>query len=179
MIEYKDQSPRDLTLQVLSRPPDISKFTVLKDKEVDICPLLCRAYIIGESHMVWVQAGELNLLEIFSCAPLGTNPDVLLNHSIGELAQPRKTSHGAFDYLFTCRVEDIKCRADAQTILKAEKDWDLTLDFDFPGQLDKHPKTILVVACKDDKPIIVKSLHSYPNEGKVVFTETKIIRRPL
>lgn len=179
MIEYKDQSPRDLTLQVLSRPPDISKFTVLRDKEVNICPLLCRAYIIGESHIVWVQVDDQNLLEIFSCAPLKLNQGVLLNHSIGELAQPRKTSHGAFDYLFTCRVEDIKCGADARTILEAGNDWQLTLDFDFPGQLDEHPKTVLAVACKDDKPIIVKSLHSYPNEGKVVFTETQIIRRPL
>lgn len=177
MIEYKDQLSRDLNLQLLGRPPDFESLTVLERGEAGIHPLLLRAYIIGESHIVWVQMGEHCLSEIFSCSRSITSSSVLLSHPIGELVEPKSILHESLDYFFTCKVEDVVEGVNyAEALLGSRDDWNVTLSFDFPGEHGERPKTVLAVACNKEGSIVAKSLHSYPNEGKAVLTETTITR---
>ncbi len=184
---YIDLSASDLSLTVLTGDVDASQFSVLETDRISHGDISVEARVIGASHFISFDIAGIKVHEIFSCAKVKAACAMAFYGPIKEVS-------GALDlvffdnisYAFTPRlaktgVEDPELEQIERRALDAEgQAGRIGLVYQFPdGGGGQPPKTIIVLDM-DETGASASTIHSYPNEGNVVITHSRIgIKRSL
>lgn len=158
-MEYIEQSYKDLNLTI-SKNIDLNDFTLLVSKDIRIGDINISLHIIGESHIIKYTTGDKYFYEIFACKILD-DQEVLLSKSISKLTKESFPLNGK-QYSFEVFIKDQL----SENILEGYEEY---LEFIFP----KGSKTALWVK-GENKTLLIKTLHSYQNENKYIYTSTTI-----
>jgi hypothetical protein len=188
---YIDQSAAELRLNVVDGPLDLSQFTLLAADRIFGTRLSVRAGIIGASHVLEVRHPGLPALhEVFACCDVRPPPAPgrqLYSGGVLDLAGAFECEPAdGFGYRFRSEVADLAAAASVLARLE-ERVGDCAGS---PGQIGLHytfpcsprspdspapPKTVVWAALDpDERSVRVETAHCYPNEGSVVFSESRI-----
>lgn len=178
-----DQSANDLVLSIIRGPINPKDFfPVLATDSIEHAGFQMRAAIIGASHMFQFISQDIALCEVFAClqldiaersviyGPLKNYPDEAITQSFGSLT-----------YSFKACIEPWE-QGVAQLELWEQKSRDFSKDsafiglaYEFPDTgTGRIPKTIVLVTTDVANKVVVNTVHSYPNEGNIVFSTTEI-----
>jgi len=157
-MQYIDQSYKDLRL-TLTSSINLDHFSLLRSKTIKLEGLTLTLYIIGESHIIHYQSKYQSFYEIFACQCI-ENDDILLSSTLDELMQ-NSLDLPNYKYSFALCV-----LSEAQ---EEQNTYDHSLTFTFP----KNSVTSIGVKLQN-KHIAIKTLHSYLNEQKYIYTSQKI-----
>ena len=189
---YIDQSAAELRLHVVGGRLDLSQFTVLRTGAVDGPNLRVRAGIIGASHVLAIQRGkEPPLHEVFACLDLQNDAQAkrLYSSAATELPVAIECEPAGLGYRFRSRVTDDRGARDELALLEARiarartgrQSSELGLAHEFPALPgEKAPKTLVWVGLDAaTQSVKVETAHYYPNEGTIVFSETRVDVEPV
>ncbi len=177
-IFYEDQYSNDLNLTLADDEIDLNQFTILETAKAVKGGIMVVARIIGGSHIINYRLKGLDLYEIFACSTVSV-PSMII-HS-GPLGKALTQLHLEFpgNILYDFRNSKIPWDKGKDRILRlqqivAQQSQPVALSYTFPkGNSLREPQTIVVVKIEAGK-IMVESLHSYPNEEVLVFTESTL-----
>lgn len=182
---YVDQSSQDLALNVFRGHPPEEQFNILKQGFLEEPGLKVKAAVIGASHMVALTVGDVELCEVFSCAPIKSGEDVVFSSSsFLELQKKCVVELEIEGVKYTFKLGGFttdsfeKSVAELRALERTttfEKSSFIGLVYEFPkgGHQGEPPKTIVVAEVKDGQVLLITA-HSYPNEKTIVFTETVV-----
>ena len=182
-VAYKDRSAGDLRLRLFSNLVDPALFTVVCQGRASANGMRIEAYILGASHMIRFRAGAGCLSEVLVCSDtvLQTWPGSCVSH---------KPARGPLDleldnvgYRFT---GELLRRSAAERLLgnlktrvaKAQTRPDeIGLSFEFPTEvrLEKPAETLLWVRL-GAAGAEIETVHSYPSEDSVVWTQSSAVQ---
>ena len=182
ILKYQDQSSKALMLQLVQGAVDKKLLTVLCTGSIKVPYGNINAGIIGASHYLeFVDFdGKVLFTEVFACVDIGSDNQVY-SGDLRDASSIRKH----FDNL----TYDFKSRAYGwdrgevnflkltELVDKSINQFQFGLQFSFPceDQLEFPPVTLVHVKADPIKlDVEVRTIHAYPNEGVLVFTETKL-----
>jgi len=183
-VVFEDQSARDLRLSIVQGDLDKSQLSILATKQLvgptPKSPLYrFEANIIGASHLLVFQLGELTVSEVLACCNVDTENQRAhcgpLDHVLGsvELDFP-----GQIKYRFEVELEDWKSGfARLQSLVPMAKEPEeraIGMIYDFPQEGLFHPPQTIVSAKAVRGGVGILTAHSYPNEESIVFSQTHI-----
>ena len=185
---YIDQSASELRLHVVGGRLDLSQFTLLAAGRLEGPELRVRAGIIGASHVLEIQRrDEPPLHEVFACTDVrdDTRLQRLYSGAVQELPAAIECAPAAgFGYRFSSRVTDTEGAREALASLEARiartvaggQPGELGLAHVFPALPGgQAPKTLVWVSLDAAaRRVRVETAHCYPNEGMIVFSETRV-----
>ncbi len=178
-ICYKDLSAHALRLRLYEGTvawPDVTVFSsgraVRGDLEID-------ASVIGSSHLIEVRRGALALTELLACeAPSSAQPLVLWQPGDSAIEYAVR---GELRYRFEASVlgrdrSTVELRQLRDLIIGAGRSVsEVGLANRFPSAVDgPSAAETLVWAAARPQGVIARTAHSYPSEGLVVLSSTKI-----
>jgi len=177
LLEYADQSARDLQFYLLTGTVDVSHLTVLCEYYMNWGSTRVRFGILGASHFVTVDTADgCTLNEIFACTKLDTDRPTLMSGPLGTLSSSVRSCIGAIRYEFYPSLVswdegEALLNEIADLIHTADKPNQKGLSFDFPcHETDTRvPRTLVLVETVDTR-LITRTVHSYPSEDEIVFT---------
>lgn len=180
---YIDQSAAELRLNVVGGPFDLAQFTLLRAGQVVGSALRVRAGIIGASHVLAVQHARLpELHEVFACCDPGPTPAPARRLYSGGACELACEPADGFAYRFSPQVSDLESGAKFLLALEERvregrgERGQIGLAYTFPSSPEHAgAKTVVWVGVDpDEKAVRVETAHCYPNEGTIVFSETRI-----
>ncbi len=197
--QYLDQSARSLCWTLIEGELDVRHFQLLASATLRAPGFCFRAHIVGASHLMRMEWGTGELYhEVVACGGL---PELAKPISSARLAsRPRDTNAlailaGGRRLRFESQIVDAAIAAPRLSRLRDEIERAgsnprrvLGLQFEFPspegeGRSDLtnssvRPTTLVWAALSAaDQRLEIETAHSYPNEGRVVFTRTGIDTR--
>ena len=188
---YIDQSASDLRLHVIGGRLDLSQFTLLRSGGLDGPDLRVRAGIIGASHVLAIQRGdEPPLHEVFACTDLHSDAQTerLYSGAVTELPAAIECEPAGLGYCFRSRVthtegareELARLEARIARVSAGRQPGQLGLEYEFPALPDgEAPKTLVWLGLDSVAlRVRVETAHYYPNEGTIVFSETRVDVEP-
>jgi hypothetical protein len=184
-LAYQDQSASDLVLSVVRGAINPSEFfSVFATDVIEGPGFSFRADIIGASHVINVSTDNISFSEVFACEQVNVDSRRIVYGPLRDFPvdETVRFSIGSIEYSFCPRITNW------EEGLGALKSWEnrakdcrgkgdsIGLVHGFPKQKESMhtPKTIVVAIAKSPGDLVVKTVHSYPNEGNIVFTTTKI-----
>ena len=180
---YQDDSARRLRLTLVEGELEGADLQVLARAEQRFgAHIRVGATIIGSSHVIRYAVGACVWHEVFACVPLNAGQQPLYTAPVATLTKPvALTPDAQTRYTFSATLTDWAAGATALRRLERQvKTGDgLGLVYQFPTtpHLDDPPQTI--VSARRTAPrsgVIVKTVHSYPNEGAIVLTRAATYR---
>lgn len=171
MIKYEDTSHKVLGLALANGNLDVSNLSIISSKTEDNFEF----GVLGASHYVKVRNGIHMLTEVFACRKLAGD---MSYYSLDQLTnQTTSTQTQAFTYDFSVElIEDINfINALISQFEKAREDNDgASLMEIFPTKEEQPFQACTYVHVKENKKFIrAQTLHAYPEEQIVVYTESK------
>lgn len=182
-LVYQDQRAEDLRLTLAEGSVDKEQLNIICSGKVELPHATLEGGIIGGSHYLELSVGGTEIFtEVFACT------EVVAEHqcfrgSLSEIGSITKR-FGDLVYRFRARkltwnqgrveFEDLE-----KAIASSTFDYQLGLVFVFPRSTGDGFSPVTMVYAKLDPQrlnIKVKTLHAYPNESTLVFTETVINR---
>ncbi|MBI9074427.1 MAG: DUF2617 family protein [Desulfatibacillum sp.] len=178
---YVDMSAAELRLTLLAGPVDASRFHVLEAQTVNIEGLEVEARIIGASHWVTLRMADLCIHELFSCHQMKDETALLQYGPLGQVSGPVDLLlFGKLNYTFNSRVMSL-CVPDAEAreiresaLLAGDREGHMGLIQEFPSQEGLPAPQTIVWACLEPGAFKMATIHSYPNEGSLVITRTRV-----
>jgi hypothetical protein len=181
-ISAVSQSSNDLILSIISGPFNSEEhFNIFSSDVIESCNFNVKAHIIGASHIIRFRFGDMEINEIFACMQMDMAPKKVSYGPFKNSSYEKITQRmGHIIYNFSAQT---KCWEDGEDRLKewedranayGAKDDTIGLSYEFP-RVDSiyPPKTVIMVAA-EKSDIEVKTIHSYPNENNITFTNTTI-----
>ncbi len=179
-LEYQDQSAHKLKLTVVDDDIDLSQFRIVKEGWLENDALIVQSGIIGTSHFVKLNYDKGVIYEVLSCSGVECSGKKLFNSSLSSMIE---TSHQeirneTIQYTFQHRIEtwnegrhlmdkiEIEC-LDLETNR-------ISLTHEFASIDDKGSPKTLLIAQLEREGLQLKTVHGYPNEGLIVFTNSNI-----
>lgn len=187
-LDYVDQSAQSLNLTLLKGAVDSTQFQVLRAANLAgtglAAPFSIHFAIIGESHLAIINIDKVSVIsEVFACGVVPRGDVIIgcpsLNVMPHEISIKTDDYEYSFDLLFLEGHEQGLPRVIEEQIRRINRQADYPnenskgLVFTFlRGDRDRFdPQTVVVVRI-DHFQLIISSLHSYPNEGSLVFTSS-------
>lgn len=179
-LVYTDQSAELLNLNLVKGAVDKNKLTVLSTGAVEVAYGKIEVGIIGASHYLEFSCpeGSVVLTEVFACLDLSVS-EKIFSGKLNELKSVQKQI-GEISYSFNAKRFNWKNGKDKfYNLLNAisfnENHYNLGLQFVFPseGLYEFSPITAVFLKVNPDTfEVKLETLHAYPNEDSLVFTET-------
>ena len=190
-LTYKDQSAAELRLHVLADRVDFQHFRPLATVRLEQPQFQVQASIIGASHIIHIAYDNTqHVSEILACTDIPSTLQPAFSDWIVNLTHPVDLQlTPALHYHFTAHRTDSRrgqpaFQALAQRIVQARTDTALSssigLDYSFPAT-PRGPAPQTLVWLMLDKPsqrVTVKTAHSYPNEDTIIFSDSRVTKRP-
>lgn len=178
-MEYTDQSSGAIRLYLTKGDLDISQFTVLARKQIAWDPLSVDFGVLGESHFIQLTIGEKTFTEICACtdATIPEGVHVFESDFLANLPNDVRTLFDDYTYEFTFAFTNWEDGTKQLAKLR-EKQGQSAVEYlghVFP-KLDsdtRDPVTEVYVETGPDG-ILLFSVHTYPNEEMMVFTESSL-----
>jgi len=181
---YIDQSAMDLRLSVVTGTLEKEHFNLLTTERRETSFGAIEAHIIGGSHICSLKIDKLTLHEVFACVDFELNRGryAIRTDSMDQVLAGVNLNfkkHGV-RYTFQSELVELdQAAVDRIAVMEQPLPGDSTIQmirtFDKREEDDHPPTTIVLVKNLDflrGKEIRLETLHSYPNEGKSVFTRT-------
>jgi hypothetical protein len=171
MIKYEDTSHKTLGLGLASGDVDVSNLSIISKKTVGNVEF----GVLGASHYVKVKNGPQTLNEIFACRKIDGE---VRYYSLDQLGhQSVSTQNSYFTYDFKVELIDDKDFIDAliKEFKEAESNnyGDSLMEL-FPTKEEGAFEACTYMNVKDCEEFIrAQTLHAYPEENIVVYTESK------
>ena len=180
---YTDQSASELRLNLIDGVLDKTPLNVILTDTLHLADIYIEAGIIGASHFVSFNFGDKVFSEVFACLELSNSSDSCFVGKVFKQTAPIKYfKKGLFSYEFTSEILDWDDKSSEKyknfenEVEKSSDDKEsIGLSYAFPTmEKNKFLAKTEVKVTKVNDMIIVETLHAYPNEEKLVFTETQI-----
>lgn len=182
-MEYTDQTALAIRLYLVEGKFNIDQFTILEHSSFNWKDLDVVFGILGESHFLSFTHKDKTFHEICACteASLDTAHHVRTSSFLHELESvPLLTQFDGIQYRFSYvhtnwsegreRLQDLHTRIAG---ISDESTYSLTHLFPSDDPLREDPVTEIHVSAH--KKINVATVHTYPNEDIMVFTESELI----
>jgi hypothetical protein len=181
-LEYKDQSTSALRLNLVRGDVNKEELMVLCTGKLETSYGVLEAGIIGASHylQLFLPSGEVAFTEVFACTELksenltfyGDMQDAssirkCFGNILYEFRAKKMTGDQGKDELFEL----------VRSVETVSSDQQIGLAFVFPRREQDifAPMTLVYVRLNPNAlNVDVKTLHAYPNENMLAFTETKV-----
>lgn len=177
LMEYKPLTTDALKLSLISGPVEPERyFHVMKQAELQGSPGI-RAYVIGSSHVA-VFGDDPCMTEILACSEVPQENPSLRCRLFEEQGQNRvQLDLGSFRY--RCDIETVsfgsevidRMRDQAKSFAENGK---IGLSAKFPCRNGLAPLTVVCAEVLPDGGGRVRTLHSYPEENRVVITDSSV-----
>lgn len=176
MINYADTSHKVLGLAVSDKDLDVSNLSVISTKTVDDMEF----GVLGASHYVKIRNGSHIIMEVFACQKLEGD---MRYYPLADLIGGNVATHNdVFGYEF--KVELIEDKDFTEKLIGVfdearEKNDGHSLMEVFPSN-EEEPifKPCTYIHLKRNKGFIrAQTLHTYPEEGVSVYTESKFRKK--
>lgn len=202
MNDYVDQSALELNLCIYDGIPDLSLggMRLFKERRAEVSPgVNVHLGIVGASHILSLSIGEsFRMTELLACAePPGFN-GYALKAPLGMFARGEREPSlsllfSEVAYEFCCYIHEVsiaevvsiaffreRIRREEATV--ASNPLALAYDFSGLGSVDAtraFPPETMVYLSWDERArrAELETAHTYPNEGKVVYTVSKMLVR--
>lgn len=182
ILTYQDQSAEDLRLNLVQGAVDKKQLTVLCTGNIEVPYGRVEAGIIGASHYLefTLPNGHIVFTEVFACTEIESTEKIFY----GGLQDAGSIKKHFKDMTYTFRVRNMKWGAGEaefehlmEVVKSAFNQFQFGLQFSFPktDDLEFPPVTLMYVqADPENMAVEVKTLHAYPSDKALVFTETKL-----
>lgn len=194
---YLDQSAAELRLGLLRGDAYLDRFSVLRSSVLSRPWLTATASVIGASHLLRFEIpGAPVFSEVFACVELEAVPGCVYSAGLGELAGgvEREVVDGARHRFCAenlgsgaarTRLRELERRIEVAEGGEGESR-ELGLCFEFPclpggggerarGEVSGPPRTLVWLELDDAmQEARAETAHSYPNQDRVVFSETRL-----
>lgn len=176
-MEYTDQTSGAIRLYLARGNFDIAQFTVLNEQTIEHNGITVRFGILGESHFVRFEQGGEVLNEICACvdAKIENPQDILAHDFLPNLhTVPVTAAFGGRTYSFTFTYADWPHGEEKLAQLRTQQNEPNThvLTYEFPKHDNHEHQGITEVYITTGESIEICTVHSYPNEHMMVFTES-------
>lgn len=184
-LTYKDQSAAELRLHILADRVDFQHFRPLATVRLEQPQFQVQASIIGTSHIIHIAYDNAqHVCEILACTDIPSALQSAFSDWIVNLTRPIELQlTPALHYHFEAQRVDSQrgqpaFRALAQRIVQAGADTapssSAGLDHSFPATpRGPAPQTLVwVMLDKPGQRVTLKTAHSYPNEGAIIFSDS-------
>lgn len=184
---YRSQSVSELRLNLVEGKVDLGQFRLLQAGRLRGVRLGVAAGIIGASHVIRVKLDEVTALhEIFACADVVSDAPRAFSGSVEELDGRRELDFrlaGDLRYRFRPRITRARDGGAELSALAQRIDrsagvaTEVGLRHAFPrhGACCDPPETLVWVGLDPCSGCLrVETAHSYPNEGAIVFSDTRL-----
>jgi hypothetical protein len=175
-MEYAEQTSGTIRLYLGRGDFDIAQFTILMEHTVMHDDLSIHFGILGESHYVRFEKGSEVLTEVCACTDATTLPEeVIVSDFLPNLhTLPVTAVFGSQSYSFSFTYLPWKEGESRLQTLREQKENEMMhhLTYVFPSPEEHPTEAVTELFLTLDKTIIFQSVHTYPNEGVMVFTES-------
>jgi len=162
------QSSRDLRYFLASGPVSLQSFRILKSHEAEWQGFRFSFYVLAVSHAVSIEYGNQRLTEFLSCVPIQATGHIIRDVSALRLPWEVTNRLSGMDYSFRLSLAD---GADGDAFLRR---------FDAKNQMTAHypispgfPTPITRIGWRLElAEANVETIHSYPEENRVVRSES-------
>jgi hypothetical protein len=199
IVPYKDVSASALCFNLVSGGVDVSVLHPISKtglaQSISGIDIKIETGILGASHFMTLApvGGEDTITEVVVCAEVGAADRRLHFHPLGSSGRigplSQSLMRGALNYSFSAWTEPWS-EASAGLLHQLERSIELAdagssktstgLVFRFPnlqpGQTDQQSETIVFLEADEDREIRLKTIHSYPNDGVLVVTQSKLAK---
>lgn len=194
MNEYVDQSASGLNLCVYDGIPDLSRGAVrLFREESATFPggIYVHLGIIGASHIFALSLGEtFEMMEMLACTEPAAFDGHVLSVPLAMLARGRRKhplvlSFPGLEYSFRGWIHNasegtLERVAQLKSRMREGQNGDgsIALSYDFSGHGNGSgahpfpPETLVYFSWVKKGPALLATVHTYPNEGKIVYTRS-------
>ena len=189
-LTYKDQSAAELRLHVLADRVDFQHFRPLATVRLEQPQFQVQASIIGASHLIHITYDNTqHVCEILACTDIPPASQSAFSDWIVNLTRPIELQlTPALHYHFEAQRTDSQrgqpaFQALAQRIVQAgagtAPSSSAGLDYSFPATpRGPAPQTLVwVMLDKPGQRVTLKTAHSYPNEGAIIFSDSCVTKR--
>lgn len=184
-VQYKKVSWKDLTFALFNKFPAYDTFEILRERTVLLNPDNClkeyftvRLAVIGASHFVSFEGQHNFFTEVFSCRRHFCTPPIRklnlidkikgLNKAASALVSPSVEYQIWFD---SFDQSELTPQSLKNFMLATPES--IRLEFP-PGENDGVPFTAVGISSNADE-ILIRSIHGYNHEYRVVLSESRII----
>ncbi len=177
-MEYTDQTSGAIRLYLSRGDFNIDQFILIKEYTLEHNGITIRFGILGESHFIRFEKDGEVLNEICACVDAHIeNPEQLIAHDFLPNLHtiPVAAAFSGHMYSFTFTYADWHHGEELLTTLRntlSENTRTLTHVFPKHDTIDHEAVTELYLTL--DETVTLKSVHTYPNEHMMVFTESTI-----
>ena len=180
---YIDQSANDLRLNLVYSALDTSNLNVIVSQSIDYDDVNIEVGIIGASHYLSIKHKDSQFSEVFACLELNSTTQQCIVKKENELSSSiferinedlqYKFDSEILNWNKTNALKYEQFSKDTHSNSKDTKAIGLSHIFPFKKDAKFEAKTQVFVIKSEDK-ILINTLHAYPNEEKLVFTQTSI-----
>ena len=159
-------STTDLRYQLLTGPVSLGPLCVLASRSFRWSGHDVTVFILGASHAVRIERGGDTVTELLSCAPLKAEESVFREAAVDE---PEPICACLYGLAVQSRIA---CTEIFQCPATLRMDCSGSLSRAYPNRAD-GPSPLTQVGWRiDDNRLCVETLHTYPEEGRLVRTTT-------
>ena len=172
VIQYIEQYSSDLNLNFVYETLDKSDMTIIKQKKAKLSNgYSLEAAIIGESHYITLLYRDKEIFsEVFACIDLTSRhtDHELINCQFDDNKMYYKSNQFDYEICLSLHVASQKLINSFSCVESPV----IHLSYLFENKDQKvHAKTELFIRFQSNK-LCIKSLHSYPNENKIILSES-------
>ncbi len=178
-MEYIEQSFRDLRLLTSNKVVDINQFELISEITHVLDGMDVHFGILGESHFVSVTSGEMAHVEILACtdAIVPGMQVYTMDKILGKFTT--ENLNKGFTYEFSIIVQDTGGAQEQINKIKAKHSEPNTiyLTHTFPSDDERYEAAITEIVLTCCEEVLIETIHTYPNENKVVFSQSTLTRK--
>jgi hypothetical protein len=179
--EYQDQSAHNLILSFAEDDIDLAQFRILTEGWVDNDNLIVQAGIIGASHFVKINSDKGVIYEVFSCIEVESNQSVLYCEPLDSILKEATITIKNEQVQCSFQIKSERWESGKQQLKQMEEEGvntktnQLYLAHNFTGiNPDYQPKTLVNLRLEPEE-LFLKTVHAYPNEERIIFTQSHFI----
>ena len=177
-MEYIEQTYRSIIFYFANKAVDQSLFNIISKHSFRHQDFNIEFGILTESHFISIASDSETITEICACKSYDIEGSVRL--SIEDVTKNCYTKNAeAYTYAFTSSVVDYRAGKKALADLKSKQHNNNThfLSHAFPGKWVWSRSAYTEIYVTVGETIITETVHTYPNERKMVFTKSEVSTR--
>lgn len=179
-MEYKEQTHDKIRLYVTTGELNLSQFSVLSQSNIAWNDFSVSYGILGESHFVRFENKKFALNEICACtdAHFPSDIEILESNFLTEINHlPITHSQSGHTYTFSFTVmswEEGSVHLNTLKQKSARAESSARLSYVFPSLDIHHGESVTALFIEHAEKLNIQTVHTYPNERKMVFTESSL-----
>jgi hypothetical protein len=167
MLTYHEQSHQDMRLYLRGDIDCIDQFNIITENTFTLGDFHIRYGILAESHFVAMSSNKYSYTEICACTNGIFQSPSLMQERVYQLQNEVGIENDQIEYRFKSKVIE-----SIPDIEPDNKQIGHSLLHVFAGKNEHGDAYTHVLVVANDNQLIIRSIHTYPNENKRVDTES-------